>query len=99
MLAFLLISISLAIDVQVYSSNNTSTSSNTTIQFYCNGTRDNQIIQTALNLKTTLSSPIFTGTVPGIPTSMMELGNLNNTSDSNKPISSATQFVLNVKTN
>ena len=53
--------------------------------------------QTALNSKAPLASPTFTGTVNGITSSMVGLGNVDNTSDDNKPISSATQTALDGK--
>lgn len=40
------------------------------------------------------ASPTFTGTVAGITKSMVGLGNVDNTADSAKPISSATQAAL-----
>ena len=46
-----------------------------------------------------LASPTFTGTVSGITKSMVGLGNVDNTSDANKPISTATQTALNGKEN
>jgi len=46
-----------------------------------------------------LASPTFTGTVGGITKSMVGLGNVDNTTDVNKPISSATQTALNLKFN
>jgi hypothetical protein len=46
-----------------------------------------------------LANPTFTGTVSGITKSMVGLGNVDNTSDANKPISSATQTALNLKLN
>jgi hypothetical protein len=46
-----------------------------------------------------LANPTFTGTVGGITKSMVGLGNVDNTSDVNKPISSATQTALNLKLN
>jgi hypothetical protein len=46
-----------------------------------------------------LANPTFTGTVGGITKSMVGLGNVDNTSDANKPISSATQTALNGKQN
>jgi hypothetical protein len=46
-----------------------------------------------------LASPTFTGTVSGITKSMVGLGNVDNTSDANKPISTATQTALNLKVN
>jgi predicted heme/steroid binding protein len=62
------------------------------------GTLSNQTdLQTALNLKAPLASPTFTGTVSGITKSMVGLSNVDNTSDVNKPISSATQSALDTK--
>jgi hypothetical protein len=39
-----------------------------------------------------LNSP-FTGTVTGVTSTMVDLGNADNTSDLNKPVSNATQTV------
>ena len=50
-----------------------------------------------INKYATLNSPTFTGTVNGISKSMVGLGNVDNTSDSNKPISTATQDALHAK--
>jgi len=47
----------------------------------------------------TLASPAFTGTVSGITKSMVGLGNVDNTTDANKPVSTATQSALNLKAN
>ena len=44
-----------------------------------------------------LNSPTFTGTVSGITKSMVGLGNVDNTSDANKPVSTATQTALDAK--
>lgn len=44
-----------------------------------------------------LASPTFTGTVSGITKSMVGLGNVDNTSDANKPVSTATQTALDLK--
>lgn len=52
-----------------------------------------------LNQKANLNSPSFTGTVSGITKSMVGLSNVDNTSDANKPISTATQTALNSKFN
>ena len=46
-----------------------------------------------------IASPTFTGTVSGITSSMVGLGNVDNTSDINKPVSTATQTALNLKAN
>jgi alpha-tubulin suppressor-like RCC1 family protein len=48
-------------------------------------------------LKADLASPTFTGTVNGITKSMVGLGNVSNTTDANKPISTAQQTALNLK--
>jgi hypothetical protein len=64
-------------------------------------------IQTQLNAKlasstasTTyapIASPTFTGTVSGITKAMVSLENVDNTSDANKPVSTATQTALDLK--
>ena len=54
-------------------------------------------ISTALGLKAPIESPTFTGTVGGITKSMVGLGNADNTSAANKPISTATQTALDAK--
>ena len=54
-------------------------------------------IQTQLDSKAPIASPTFTGTVSGITKSMVGLGNVDNTSDANKPVSTATQTALNAK--
>jgi cytoskeletal protein CcmA (bactofilin family) len=54
-------------------------------------------VDASLNLKANLESPTFTGTVSGISKSMIGLGNADNTSDANKPISTATQSALDLK--
>jgi hypothetical protein len=46
-------------------------------------------LQSELNLKANLASPTFTGTVSGITSTMVGLGNVDNTSDANKSISIA----------
>jgi len=50
-----------------------------------------------LSAKAPIASPTFTGTVSGIDKSMVGLANVDNTTDANKPISSATQTALNLK--
>jgi hypothetical protein len=47
--------------------------------------------------KANLASPTFTGTVGGITKSMVGLGNADNTSDADKPISTAVQAALDLK--
>lgn len=54
---------------------------------------------TDLNLKAPISSPTFTGNVSGITSTMVGLGNVNNTTDLAKPISTATQTALDLKAN
>ncbi|OYX25709.1 MAG: hypothetical protein B7Z06_06860 [Flavobacteriales bacterium 32-35-8] len=54
-------------------------------------------IQTALDLKANIDSPIFTGNVSGIDKVMVGLSNVDNTSDVNKPVSTAAQTALNTK--
>lgn len=62
------------------------------------GTLSNQTdLNNALNLKAPLASPTFTGTVSGVTASHVGLGNVNNTSDANKPVSTATQTALDGK--
>lgn len=43
------------------------------------------------------NNPVFTGNVSGISKNMVGLGNVDNTSDINKPISSATSIALDTK--
>ena len=54
-------------------------------------------VTTALGTKAPIESPTFTGTVGGITKSMVGLGNVDNTTDANKPISTATQTALDLK--
>ena len=54
-------------------------------------------VDTANALKANLASPTFTGTVAGITKSMVGLGNVDNTADSAKPISTAAQTALDLK--
>lgn len=54
-------------------------------------------IQTQIDAKAPINSPTFTGTVSGVTKSMVGLGNVDNTSDANKPISTATQTALDLK--
>jgi len=56
-------------------------------------------IQTQINTKAPINSLIFTWTISGISKAMVQLGNVDNTSDANKPISTATQTALNLKAN
>ena len=54
-------------------------------------------VDSSLNLKANLANPTFTGTVGGITKSMVGLGSVDNTSDTSKPISTATQSALDLK--
>ena len=54
-------------------------------------------VDSSLNLKANLASPTFTGTVGGITKIMVGLGNVDNTADTSKPISGATQTALDLK--
>ena len=56
-------------------------------------------IQTQLNDKAPIASPTFTGTVSGVTKSHVGLGNVDDTTDANKPISTATQTALDLKAN
>jgi hypothetical protein len=51
----------------------------------------------AANLYAPIANPTFTGTVAGITKSMVDLGNVDNTTDANKPVSTATQTALDLK--
>jgi hypothetical protein len=64
---------------------------------YVNGVTS--AIQTQLNAKAPAADPTFTGTVSGISKSMVGLGNVDNTADADKPVSTATQTALNAKLN
>ena len=54
-------------------------------------------VTTALGTKAPLNSPTFTGTVSGVTATHVGLGNVDNTSDANKPVSAATQTALDAK--
>ena len=55
--------------------------------------------ETTLSTKAPSASPTFSGTVSGITKSMVGLGNIDNTSDANKPVSTAQQTALDFKAN
>ena len=52
-----------------------------------------------VSLKAPLASPTFTGTVSGITASMVGLGNVNNTRDADRPLSTAQQTAMDLKSN
>jgi len=54
-------------------------------------------LSTSLDLKAPKANPTFTGTVSGVTKSHVGLGNVDNTSDANKPVSTATQTALDAK--
>ena len=56
-------------------------------------------IQTQLNNKAPLADPTFTGTVSGVTKTHVGLGNVDNTTDAGKPVSTATQTALDLKAN
>ena len=65
--------------------------SSTEISYLNNATSE---IQAQIDLKAPLLSPTFTGTVTGITKTMVGLGNVDNTSDLDKPVSSAASLLL-----
>jgi hypothetical protein len=56
-----------------------------------------QDVKDSLDSKAPLASPTFTGTVSGVSKSMVGLGDVDNTSDADKPVSTATQTALDLK--
>lgn len=67
------------------------------LPYFCFG----QIVvatQAGLDLKAPLASPAFTGTPTGITKTHIGLANVDNTSDASKPVSTAEQTALNLKT-
>ena len=54
-------------------------------------------LQGQLDMKAPSNNPIFTGTVGGLSKQRVNLSNVDDTSDLNKPISNATQDDLNRK--
>ena len=85
---------------------NTITVDTTNIQLRVTGVSDTEIgyldgvtsaIQTQMDAKAPLASPTFTGTVSGITKNMVGLGSVDNTADTAKPVSTATQTALDAK--
>ncbi|MEO8174761.1 MAG: hypothetical protein ABI581_16815, partial [Sediminibacterium sp.] len=54
-------------------------------------------VNNGMALKASIASPTFTGTVSGINSTMVGLANVDNISDLLKPVSTATQSILNLK--
>ena len=52
---------------------------------------------TTVDLKAPIANPVFTGTVVGITGSTVGLGNVDNTNDASKPISTAAKTSLDLK--
>lgn len=67
---------------------------------YLSGTTSNiqdQLDEKAPSNAPTLNSPTFTGTPTGLTPGMVGLGNVDNTADIDKPVSTATQAALDLK--
>ena len=60
---------------------------------------DTTSLSNRIDTKAPLANPAFTGTVTGVTKTMVDLGNVNNTSDLDKPVSTATQAALDLKEN
>ena len=60
---------------------------------------DTVSLSARINAKAPINNPTFTGTVGGINKTMVGLGNVDNTSDAGKSISTATQTALDNKLN
>ena len=74
------------------------TNANTAARTYTFQNRNGIIADDSdLILKAPLASPAFTGTTTGITKTMVGLGNVDNTTDALKPVSTATQSALNSK--
>ena len=56
-------------------------------------------LSASLAAKADLASPTFTGTVSGVTKAHVGLANVDNTSDANKPVSTAAQTALDLKAN
>jgi hypothetical protein len=54
---------------------------------------------TAASTYAPIENPTFTGTVAGVTKAHVGLGNVDNTTDANKPVSTATQTALDLKAN
>ena len=58
---------------------------------------DKLIDASGVEIYARLAGPTFTGTVSGVTATMVSLGNVTNTSDANKPVSTAQQTALDLK--
>jgi len=94
------ITLSNRIDLLSSSTNSaTGTKFNTSDTSYLLQKRDTATLSNRINLKAPIASPTFTGTVNGITKSMVGLSNVDNTTDANKPVSTAAQNALDLKFN
>lgn len=73
------------------------TSSPTFNNITLNGIINNSDLSLQLESKAPKHNPTFSGIVSGITSTMVGLGDVNNTGDANKPVSIATQAALNTK--
>ena len=64
-----------------------------------NSSLSNKANTSALSIYAPINNPTFTGTISGITKTMVGLSNVDNTSDTNKPLSTATTNALNLKAN
>ncbi|TDE07231.1 beta strand repeat-containing protein [Flavobacterium sandaracinum] len=85
------------ITVNLVAETNRATSAETTLA--TNLTTSISMFHALLDLKASVESPTFTGTVSGVTAAMVGLENVNNTSDADKPVSAATQTALETKAN
>jgi hypothetical protein len=60
---------------------------------------DKLIDASGVEIYARLAGPTFTGTVSGVTATMVSLGNVTNTSDANKPVSTAQQTAFDLKAN
>jgi hypothetical protein len=76
--------------------------SSTAASTYLTQTNASSTYLTQTNASSTyapIASPTFTGTVAGITKTMVGLSNVDNTTDANKPVSTAVQTALDLKAN
>lgn len=81
-------------DVVLPSTTTVGSVSATELAYVANVTSD---IQDQLDDKAPIESPTFTGTVSGVTKAHVGLGNVDNTADIDKPVSTATQTALDAK--
>jgi hypothetical protein len=68
-----------------------------TTNLYFSNARAQSALSSQLSAKAPLASPAFTGTPTGITKAHVGLANVDNTSDANKPVSTAQQTALDAK--